>query len=302
MRLVSYVSDGGPPRSGILIGSDRLADLAVVAAQAGLAPVEQRLSCTVRGFLALGSAARRAVESTLSLGAPDRSFALSTVRLGPPIGDPQKIVCLGLNYRDHATETGMEIPDSPVVFAKYAKSLIGPHDDIVLPAVASGSVDYEAELAVVIGSRARRVAAGDALDYVAGVMAFNDVSARDLQMSSSQWTLGKAIDTFGPCGPTLVSLDEIGDLQDLSVQARVNGVTVQDGSTSDMIFRIIDIISMLSMIMTLEPGDIIATGTPAGVGYGRTPPLMLQAGDVVEVEIPGIGVLRNVVVADSPLA
>jgi 2-keto-4-pentenoate hydratase/2-oxohepta-3-ene-1,7-dioic acid hydratase in catechol pathway len=299
MRLVSYVADGGPPRSGVLVGTDRLADLATVTEQAGLGPSEQLSSSTVRGFLALGPSARQAVESALALGTQESSLPLGTVRLGPPIADPQKIVCLGLNYRDHAAETGMDIPDSPVVFAKYANSLIGPHDDIVLPAVASEAVDYEAELAVVIGSRTRKVAAAEALAHVAGVMAFNDVSARDLQMSSSQWTLGKAVDTFGPCGPTLVSLDEIGDLQALSVRARVNGVTVQDGSTSDMIFRIADIISMLSMVMTLEPGDIIATGTPAGVGYGRTPPLMLQPGDVVEVDIPGVGLLQNAVIADS---
>lgn len=297
MRLVSYATDSHPFRSGLVVGADRLVDLAAAAEQAGLGPAEQRASSTVRGFLALGPAAWKALES---MPDPDggHSFAVSSVRIGPPIPDPQKILCLGLNYRDHARETGMDVPDSPILFAKYANSLIGPRDDIVLPALASAAVDYEAELAVVIGLRARRLAVADALAHVAGVMAFNDVSARDLQMSSSQWTLGKAIDTFGPCGPMLVSLGEVGDIQDLPVRARVNGVTVQDGSTSEMIFQVADVISMLSMLMTLEPGDIIATGTPAGVGMGRTPPLMLQPGDVVEVDIPGVGSLRNLVVAE----
>ena len=295
--MVSYATDSHPFRSGLVVGADRLVDLAAAAEQAGLGPAEQRASSTVRGFLALGPAAWKALES---MPDPDggHSFAVSSVRIGPPIPDPQKILCLGLNYRDHARETGMDVPDSPILFAKYANSLIGPRDDIVLPALASAAVDYEAELAVVIGLRARRLAVADALAHVAGVMAFNDVSARDLQMSSSQWTLGKAIDTFGPCGPMLVSLGEVGDIQDLPVRARVNGVTVQDGSTSEMIFQVADVISMLSMLMTLEPGDIIATGTPAGVGMGRTPPLMLQPGDVVEVDIPGVGSLRNLVVAE----
>jgi 2-keto-4-pentenoate hydratase/2-oxohepta-3-ene-1,7-dioic acid hydratase in catechol pathway len=219
-------------------------------------------------------------------------FAPETVHIGPPITDPQKIICLGLNYRDHAAEAGLTAPSAPMFFAKFPNSLIGPTDPIVPPTTA-GQVDYEAELAVVIGQPGRNISASRALDHVAGAMAFNDVSARDLQMANNLWTGGKAIDTFGPCGPALVTLDEIDDLQKLSVKTRVNGETVQDGSTSSMIFGVADTIAFLSQIMTLEPGDIIATGTPAGVGNSRTPKLFLHAGDSVEVEIEGLGILRN---------
>jgi acylpyruvate hydrolase len=214
------------------------------------------------------------------------------VRLGPPVPDPPKIICLGLNYRDHAAEAGLQAPSAPMFFAKWANSLIGPTDDIV-PPVGAEKIDYEAELAVVIGKRGRNIDAADALAHVAGAMAFNDVSARDLQMANPLWTGGKAIDTFGPCGPSFVLLDEIGDLQDLTVRARVNGETVQDGTTASMIFPVAETIAFLSAIMTLEPGDIIATGTPAGVDNSRQPQLFLHPGDTVEIEIEGIGTLRN---------
>jgi acylpyruvate hydrolase len=180
-------------------------------------------------------------------------------------------------------------------FAKYPNSLVGPTDDIV-PPPTTDQVDYEAELAVVIGKRGRNIEVEDALDHVAGAMAFNDVSARDLQLANNLWTGGKAIDTFGPCGPALVLRDDIDDLQALPVRTRVNGEVVQDGNTASMIFGVAETIAFLSKIMTLEPGDIIATGTPAGVGNSRTPKLFLRPGDVVEVEIEGIGTLRNPVV------
>ena len=221
---------------------------------------------------------------------------LDAVRLGPPVPDPQKIICLGLNYRDHAAEAGLQPPAAPMFFAKFPNSLIGPTDDIV-PPPATDQVDYEAELAVVIGTRGRHIAAADALGHVAGAMAFNDVSARDLQMANTLWTGGKAIDTFGPCGPALVLREDIDDLQALAVRTRVNGETVQDGNTASMIFGVAETIAFLSAIMTLEPGDIIATGTPAGVGNSRTPQLFLHPGDIVEVEIEGIGTLRNPVAA-----
>jgi 2-keto-4-pentenoate hydratase/2-oxohepta-3-ene-1,7-dioic acid hydratase in catechol pathway len=225
---------------------------------------------------------------------------LDDVRLLPPVPDPDKILCIGLNYRDHAEETGMPAPPVPIVFAKFRNSLVGPGDAIVLPE-ASDAVDYEAELAVVIGRPCRNVDAAEAVDYVAGVTAFNDVSARDLQMQTSQWTMGKAIDTFAPCGPALVLMDEIDDLQALRVQARVNGETVQDGTTASMIFTIAEIIAFISSVMTLEPGDIIATGTPAGVGFTRTPPLLISPDDLVEVEIENVGVLANPVVEYAAL-
>jgi 2-keto-4-pentenoate hydratase/2-oxohepta-3-ene-1,7-dioic acid hydratase in catechol pathway len=227
--------------------------------------------------------------------ASDEGIALDDVRLLAPIPDPDKILCIGLNYRDHAEETGMAAPAVPIVFAKFRNSLAGATDPIILPD-ANEAVDYEAELAVVIGQRCRGVQAADALDYVAGAMAFNDVSARDLQMQTSQWTMGKAIDTFAPCGPTLVFMDEIGDLQDLRVQTRINGETVQSGTTASMIFTVAEIIAFMSSVMTLEPGDIIATGTPAGVGLARDPQLFIKADDVVEIEIENIGLLANPVV------
>jgi acylpyruvate hydrolase len=279
MRLVSYESDGGW-RSGIEVG-DRIADTERVGG-AGLH--------SNRAVLALEPARLRALADAAA-GA-DELQPRDGLRLGPPVPDPPKIICLGLNYRDHAAEAGLTEPAAPIFFAKWANSLIGPTDPIV-PPVMTEKVDYEAELAVVIGARGRNIDAAHALDHVAGAMAFNDVSARDLQMANQLWTGGKAIDTFGPCGPALVLLDELEDLQALAVRARVNGETVQDGNTASMIFGVAETIAFLSRIMTLEPGDIIATGTPAGVGMARDPQLYLHPGDTVEVEIEGIGTLRN---------
>ena len=298
MRLVTMQGKHGEASAGVLIGTgDRAADLVSVGRVAGLGDEHLARCASVRSFLELGPHVQETIRSTL----PDyrgETRPLAEIRLGPPIVDPQKIICLGLNYRDHALESGMAIPSSPVVFAKYANSLAGPDDEIVLPAV-SNDVDYEAELAVVIGRRARHITAAEARDHLAGAMAFNDVSARDLQMASSQWTLGKAIDTFGPCGPALVTLDEIEDLQALSVKTRLNGAVVQNGTTAEMIFPVADVVALLSSVMTLVPGDIIITGTPAGVGMGHRPPVSLKAGDTVEVEVEGLGALRNPVVAET---
>jgi len=286
MRLVTYRSDGAW-RSGILEGEE-VRDTAATAAAAGVTA-----DCSSnRALLAAGSEVIRALAGAAASG---EALPLAGLELGPPIADPQKVICLGLNYRDHAAETGMAEPPAPILFPKFASSLIGHGAPIVRPAV-SDQIDYEAELAVVVGARCKHVAAADALRYVAGAMNFNDVSARDLQMQTGQWTAGKAIDTFGPCGPALVLRDEIGDLQALRVQCRVNGETLQDGTTADMIFPVAETIAFLSQLMTLEPGDIISTGTPAGVGFTREPPVRLRAGDVVEVEIDGLGVLSNPVV------
>jgi 2-keto-4-pentenoate hydratase/2-oxohepta-3-ene-1,7-dioic acid hydratase in catechol pathway len=219
---------------------------------------------------------------------------IANLRLGPPIPDPQKIICIGLNYHDHAKEVGATPPPSPIFFAKFANSLVGPTDDLIPPR-DENHVDYEAELAVVIGKAGRYISSENALAHVAGAMAFNDVSARDFQLANQLWTSGKAVDTFGPCGPALVTVDDLGDLQDLSVKTRVNGDTVQNGTTASMIFPIADLIEFLTRVMTLEPGDIIATGTPAGVARAHKPPRFLKAGDVVEVEIQGIGTLKNTV-------
>lgn len=298
MRLITMRGLNGDSRAGVLVGDGtRAADLLSVGRAAGLVGEELAACASVRSYLELEAQVSDAVRDALD-EYHGETRPLGEVRLGPPIVDPQKIICLGLNYRDHALESGMAIPESPVVFAKYANSLAGPNDEIVLPA-ASSDVDYEAELAVVIGRRTRHVTSAEALGHLAGAMAFNDVSARDLQMSSSQWTLGKAIDTFGPCGPALVTLDEIDELQALSVKTRLNGEIVQDGNTAEMIFPVAEVVALLSSVMTLVPGDIIVTGTPAGVGMGRRPPVSLKPHDAVEVEVEGLGVLRNTVVAET---
>jgi 2-keto-4-pentenoate hydratase/2-oxohepta-3-ene-1,7-dioic acid hydratase in catechol pathway len=280
VRLATYELDGDVA-CGVVIGD-------------GIVPLPGE---SVRGILERGPDYWSALAA--SAGAGD-AVALDDVRLLPPVPEPDKILCIGLNYRDHAEETGMPAPPAPIVFAKFRNSLAGAADPIVLPETIAAA-DYEAELAVVIGRRCRKVEAAEALGYVAGAMAFNDVSARDLQMQTSQWTMGKAIDTFAPCGPALVFMDEIDDLQALRVETRVNGETVQSGTTASMIFTIAEIIAFISSVMTLEPGDIIATGTPAGVGYTRTPPLLVAADDLLEVEIENVGLLANRVVQRTTL-
>lgn len=224
-----------------------------------------------------------------------RPLDLDAVRLLAPVPRPGKVICIGLNYRDHAEEAGLPVPERPVVFTKHATAVVGPEEPIRIPR-ASNQIDYEAELAVIIGKRARNVSSEEAERFVFGYTNFNDISARDLQFSDSsggQWTYSKSFDTFAPMGPYLVTGDEIGRADDLTVRCLVNGHVVQESTTAQMVFPIPELISFLSQDMTLEPGDVIATGTPAGVGMGRKPPLWLQAGDRVIVEISGIGALGN---------
>jgi 2,4-diketo-3-deoxy-L-fuconate hydrolase len=209
-----------------------------------------------------------------------------------PIERPGKIVCVGMNYRDHAAESGLEVPDHPVLFAKWGNSLIGPGEPILLPA-GFDQVDYEAELGVVIGTRARGLGVGDALGAVAGYVCVNDVSARDLQFADGQWTRAKSLDTFCPVGPRLTPAAEIPDPQRLRIRCLVNGDALQDSSTEHMVFSVAELIAFISEGVTLEPGDLIATGTPAGVGFTREPPVFLRPGDEVTVEIEGIGALTN---------
>lgn len=255
---------------------------------------------TTRQLLAAGLTTLHEVfkqaRETLEVG-PDAPGVTQTasVELGPPISDPDKIICIGLNYADHASETGLAQTEVPVFFAKFRNSLIGPTSPIVLPHV-SNQIDYEGELAVIIGTRCKEVSEHEALQYVAGYTIMNDVSARDLQMQTSQYMAGKALDTFAPMGPGMVLASDVPNPQALLLTTRVNGQVVQHASTATMIFSVAPIISFLSSLMTLEPGDIIATGTPSGVGFMRTPPIFLRAGDVVEVEIEGIGQLRNPIV------
>ena len=209
-----------------------------------------------------------------------------------PIERPRKIVCVGLNYRDHAEEQGAPLPAAPLLFAKWTTSLIGPGEPIVIPPITR-QVDYEAELGVVIGTRTRNVAPEDALGAVLGYVCLNDVSARDLQFGDGQWTRGKSLDTFCPIGPELVEAARIPDPQALAIRAIVNDEVLQNSSTSQMIFGVAEIIAHISQAITLEPGDLIATGTPAGVGAFRNPPIWLRPGDEVTVEIEGVGSLTN---------
>jgi len=213
-----------------------------------------------------------------------------------PIERPGKIICVGLNYRDHAEEQGIALPEAPLLFAKWQNALIGPAEPIVIPPIVT-KCDFEAELGVVIGERVRDVSAENALDAVAGYICVNDVSARDLQFADGQWTRGKSPDTFCPVGPSLVPRDEIPDPQALAIRAILNGEAVQDSNTSNMVFGIAEVIAYVTRTITLEPGDLIATGTPAGVGAFRKPPLFMQPGDEITIEIEGLGSLTNPVVA-----
>jgi 2-keto-4-pentenoate hydratase/2-oxohepta-3-ene-1,7-dioic acid hydratase in catechol pathway len=213
-----------------------------------------------------------------------------------PIERPGKIICVGLNYHDHAEEQGVELPEEPLLFAKWPTALIGPGDPIVIPPLVT-KCDYEAELGVVIGARVRGVSKENALEAVRGYLCANDVSARDLQFKDGQWTRGKSVDTFCPVGPRLVPVEEISDPHDLRIRAIVSGEVLQDSTTANLIFGVDDVISHASQTMTLEPGDLILTGTPAGVGAFRDPQRLLQAGDEVTIEIERIGRLTNSVVA-----
>ena len=274
MRLVTYDAGQGPT-AGILLAEK------IVPTQAS----------SVRALLERPR--RDRLEGLV--GESGEGVLLEAVRLLAPIPDPEKIICLGLNYRDHAEEAHQEIPSAPMWFAKFANSLIGSGEPIVLPAAHPEYVDYEAELAVVIGRTARNVSEGDALSCIAGAMPFNDVSARDLQLQNSLWASGKTIDTFAPCGPALVLMDEIADLQGLGLRTRINGKVVQDGTTAKQIFGVAEVVAWLSRTITLVPGDIIATGTPAGVGAMKN--IFLRAGDTVEVEVDGLGAVSNPVKA-----
>jgi 2,4-diketo-3-deoxy-L-fuconate hydrolase len=212
-----------------------------------------------------------------------------------PVPRPGKLICIGLNYRDHAAESKMPIPERPVVFSKFSTAVIAPGEPVVLPRTSS-QVDYEAELAVVIGRRAKNVSADRAYDYVLGYTAFNDVSARDFQFADGQWQRGKSCDTFAPMGQTIVTTDTIPDPHKLSIKLILNGKTMQDSNTDQLIFGVPELVEFISQSITLEPGDVIATGTPPGVGFARNPPVFLQPGDEMEVQIEGMGGLGNPVI------
>lgn len=285
MRLITYQDDFGPRTAG-LRGNQAV----------DLNRVDPTLPSCIKTLLALGPAAlprvRRAVENGAAVAVD------SLVRL-PPIPNPEKIICVGLNYADHAKESGLPIPAEPVIFCKLPTAASCHGRPLVLPR-ASAEVDYEAELVLVIGRGGRRIPVEQAREHIAAYCCGNDVSARDWQLRKpgGQWLLGKSFDTFAPFGPELVTADEIAEPGALAIQTRLNGRVVQQSNTRQLIFSVERLVSYVSEVCTLVPGDIIFTGTPPGVGFARKPPLYLQPGDVVEVEIEKLGVLRNPVMAE----
>jgi len=281
MRLVRFTTDSSQPSLG-LERDGQIFDLS---------GADTSLPTDCGELLAVDDWRRKCEEAAATATA----YPLTAVALQAPLTRPGKIVCLGLNYQSHLDETGLEKPSDPTVFAKYASSITGPNDPIVLPAAAPKRVDYEAELAFVIGRRGRDVEAAQAMDMIAGYTVANDVSARDWQLrrSGGQWLLGKTFDTFLPIGPALVTADEVTAPEDLRVTCTVSGDLLQDGNTGELLFGIAEIVSYLSTVFVLEPGDLILTGTPGGVGMSRDPRRFLQAGDTVEVAVEGIGTIRN---------
>ena len=294
MRICRYTTSTGATL-GLVSDDERVVPIAEVAARAGTTPPA---GTSPVPLLDLPVDERGRLEGAL-VELARNGAARGDVELLPPIADPEKILCLGLNYRDHAEEAGLPLPAAPILFPKFREALIGSGAAIVPPGGES-MVDYEAELAAVIGGGGRDIPVADALAHVGAYAPFNDVSARELQNVTPQWTAGKAIDTFGPIGPYLTTSDAVADPQALGLRARVNGETVQDGTTADMIFSIAEQIAFISSLMTLRPGDVIATGTPAGVGFIRTPQVLLSEGDVVEIEVDGLGTLSNPVAAPRP--
>jgi 2-keto-4-pentenoate hydratase/2-oxohepta-3-ene-1,7-dioic acid hydratase in catechol pathway len=285
MRLATCERDG-EWAAVVVLEDGRLVDAAAAARAAGLgdggswASVRRILGEPADRLSALADGA----EALAAKADPEAVFDAGSARLGPPVPDPQKILCVGLNYRAHAAEASLDEPPVPLVFAKFPNVLIGSGAAIELPPGNGERVDYEGEIAVVIGRPAYRVSEDEALDAIAGWMPFNDVSARDLQTQTSQWTVGKSPDTFGPCGPSLVLENAFGD-GGLEIETRVNGEQVQHAHTDQMIFSAARLIAFLTQTMTLVPGDIIVTGTPEGVGAHRDPPRFLRDGDVVEVRV-----------------
>lgn len=289
MKLVAFNEEPQEPathyRIGALVDDETIADLTPAVLPLGLTPSEI-LRCYDLETDFVTPAAEALAFADL------RTVSIDEVFLASPVPRPGKVICIGLNYRNHAIESGMEIPKSPIVFSKFVTSVTGADGDIVLPKDSS-QVDYEAELAVVIGRRAKHVSREDAMDHVFGYTNLNDVSARDLQFADGQWQRGKSCDTFSPTGPFVATKDEIADPHELRIMFRLNGEILQDSTTSELIFRIPELIEFLTRSVTLEPGDIIATGTPPGVGFARKPPIFLKDGDICEVEIEGLGILRN---------
>ncbi|HTN77847.1 MAG TPA: fumarylacetoacetate hydrolase family protein [Pirellulaceae bacterium] len=286
MRFVTYQSPSGPRVAGVAPGG-----------YVDLQATDATLPTSLKQLLAQGASGLTKARAAIAAGQP---IPPGTVRLLAPIHDPEKIICIGLNYADHAAETGAKIPSEPVVFNKFLTALRADGDDIVLPK-ASQEVDYEAELVAIIGKEGRNIPREQALAHVAGYAVGHDVSARDWQKGKpgGQWLLGKSFDSFAPLGPELVTADEVGDPGALAIELRLNGQTMQQSTTRQLIFAVDYLVAYLSQCVTLKPGDLIYTGTPPGVGMARKPPVWLKAGDKIEIEIEKIGILRNGVVAEG---
>ncbi len=286
MKLVRFRGGDGV-RIGVLVGEDVI-DL-------------QALGCwhndSMREFLDGGEALLAQVRDAIEDAPGDAVHPLSGVSLLAPIADPQKVICVGQNYRDHCLEQNQPLPKSAILFAKFPTAITDPGAPIVLPRI-SEKVDYEAELALVIGRRGRHITEEEAPAYVAGYMCLDDVSARDIQSADGQWVRAKSFDTFAPIGPCLVTTDEIPDPHVLDISLTLNGETMQRSNTSNLIFGVFNLVAYISQTLTLEPGDVITTGTPGGVGVFRDPQVFLKPGDTVSVTIQGIGTLTNPVVAD----
>ena len=287
MRLCTFLRDG-QATLGAARG-DEIVDLC---------GVDPSLPRSMRALLAAGEEALARARRGLQSAQDEHVRPRAGVTLLPPVPDPSKIACIGLNYRDHAAEVKLPLPEHVTLFAKWPNTLVGDGAPIVIPR-ASHRVDYEAELVFVIGTRALHVPEARAYDVIAGYTCLNDVSVRDYQMRTSQWTLGKVFDTHGPCGPFLVTRDEVPDPGNLRIRCSIDGETLQDSSTSQLVFGIPRLVAELSAVMTLEPGDIVATGTPAGVGTSREPKRWIRPGERVRVEIEAVGVLENPAVAED---
>jgi acylpyruvate hydrolase len=302
LKLLS-MNMAGRARAGVVVGDYALD----VAGYCELIGEAETISAVPRDALDLYKLGNGFLQAHLSRLVSDQSLTercreagvlrpLNAIKLNPPVITPGKILAVGLNYAAHAAEQNKKPPESPLIFSKNVTALIGHEDEIRLPGI-SEQVDYEAELAFVVGKEARSVTAANAFEHVAGYMIMNDVTARDLQSRERQWARAKGLDTFAPCGPWLVTTDEIGDPHSLGIELRVNGEVRQRSNTSDLIFKIPFLIEFISQDLTLKPGDIISTGTPSGVGVFRQPPVFLTAGDRIEINVALIGRLRNSVAA-----
>ncbi len=289
MRLVTFERPGRAPEPGVLLPR-------------GVAGLAEFGFATVLDLIERWPEAKPVIEQRV-LGAEAPLLPLDAVKLLAPIPRPPKIICVGLNYRDHALESGMEIPKIPTIFNKFATAVLAPGAPIVLPR-NSARPDYEAEFAFVIGPGGRHIARSDWAFHVFGYTIVNDVSARDVQLATSQWLMGKTFDTFAPIGPAIVTPDEVPDPHSLDIGLRITSAsgecqTLQNSNTRELIFKIPELIEFLSSVFTLEPGDIVSTGTPSGVGFARKPPRYLQPGDDVVVSVEHLGELRNPVIAEA---